>query len=64
MPIKKTPLKVARFLAGITQKEFAKETGISTSVISEIENGWRIPKPQELKKIRRVLPQFDESAGV
>ncbi len=60
MPIKNTPLKIARITAGLSQKEFAKETGITTSVISEIENGWRIPKPRELERIRKVLPQFNE----
>ena len=55
---------MARFLIGLSQKEFAKEVGISTSVISEIENGWRIPKPQELKKIQKVLPEFNGNTGV
>lgn len=59
MPIKQTPLKKARFNAGMTQREFSKKVGINPSTISQIEQGWRIIKPEELKRIRRVLPQFE-----
>ena len=59
MPIKQNPLKKARFLAGMTQREFAEKVGINPSIISQIEQGWRVIKPEELRKIRKALPEFD-----
>ena len=59
-----TRLKVLRVLEGISQLELAAKTGIDVSVISQLENGWRIPKPDQLKKLAEVLPELNQRGDV
>jgi predicted transcriptional regulator len=50
-----TNLKLQRIRAGLKQLDVFKMTGIDRSRLSLIENGWIDPKPEELRKINRVL---------
>ncbi|KHD85044.1 helix-turn-helix domain-containing protein [Heyndrickxia ginsengihumi] len=44
-------IRAFRKLKGYTQEGFAKELGISVSVLGEVERGSRLPTEQLLKKI-------------
>lgn len=50
--------KLARILSGKKQLEICKETGISVTVLSLLENGWKDPTPGQLEKLRTVFPQL------
>lgn len=54
-----TIFKQARVRAGKKQLELERETGIDRCRLSMIENGWREPKPEELEKLKRVLPGIE-----
>jgi transcriptional regulator with XRE-family HTH domain len=52
--------KLARLERGITQRWLSRETGIYHSRLSEIENGWRNVRPDELAKLENALPKLKE----
>lgn len=48
-------IKSCRTLAGVTQGDLAKRTGISRPVICQFENGKRVPKCDDLEIILNAL---------
>ncbi|WP_282156138.1 helix-turn-helix domain-containing protein [Cytobacillus gottheilii] len=48
-------IRAFRKLKGFTQESFAREIGISVSILGEIERGNRMPSEQLLIKISDVL---------
>lgn len=48
-------IRQARKAAGITQAELAKRLNISSVNISQLENGYRLPKVDTLQKIATAL---------
>ena len=48
-------LRAARVLRGETQREVAARAEISPSRLSEIETGWRRPRPEELARLVTAL---------
>lgn len=48
-------LKIARLKKGKSQRLLAWEIGITQSTYSLIEQGFRQPKPDEIKKITKAL---------
>lgn len=54
MPEKMT-LKVARAVSGISQKQLAKQIGVSASTISSWENYTSYPDARQINKILQVL---------
>jgi transcriptional regulator with XRE-family HTH domain len=48
-------IRAFRKLKGFTQESFAKELGISVSVLGEIERGNRVPTADILDKVANVL---------
>ncbi|ADC49733.1 putative transcriptional regulator [Alkalihalophilus pseudofirmus OF4] len=48
-------IRAFRKLKGFTQQRFAKEMGISVSVLGEVERGSREPDEKMLKKVTSVL---------
>ncbi|KAB2329164.1 helix-turn-helix domain-containing protein [Bacillus mesophilum] len=48
-------IRAFRKLKGFTQETFAREIGISVSILGEIERGNRMPSEQLLMKISDVL---------
>lgn len=50
--------RLARILGGRKQKEVALEAQIPLSSLSQIENGWLVPKPHQLRKLERTLPKL------
>ncbi|MEW9111527.1 helix-turn-helix domain-containing protein [Cytobacillus gottheilii] len=48
-------IRAFRKLKGFTQESFAREIGISVSILGEIERGNRMPSEQLLMKISDVL---------
>ena len=48
-------IRAYRKLKGYTQESFAKELGVSVSIIGEIERGNRLPTGDLLKKIGSTL---------
>lgn len=48
-------IRAFRKLKGFTQEGFAKELGVSISVIGEIERGNRVPETQLIEKISVLL---------
>ncbi|MFF2655850.1 Scr1 family TA system antitoxin-like transcriptional regulator [Kitasatospora sp. NPDC058032] len=48
-------IKILRELAGMTQKEFAKEVGYTESLIGAVEQGKRTPQRELLEASERVL---------
>lgn len=56
-------IRAFRKLKGFTQESFAREIGISVSILGEIERGNRMPSEQLLMKISDVLKtSLDEIA--
>ncbi|MFC5733346.1 helix-turn-helix domain-containing protein [Cytobacillus gottheilii] len=56
-------IRAFRKLKGFTQETFAREIGISVSILGEIERGNRMPSEQLLMKISEVLKtSLDEIA--
>jgi hypothetical protein len=53
--------KVARVLEGKKAIEIAHEARIPPSVYSLIENGWLIPKPEQLRRLERLLPKLRQA---
>ena len=49
------PMKLSRFLAGVTQVELSKKTKISQSALSRIENGKVKPNKKQKKAIAKAL---------
>jgi ribosome-binding protein aMBF1 (putative translation factor) len=56
--------RLARMQQGLLQVELAKKTKINVSILSQFENGWRIPTPRQLRKLKRVLPRLGEDLGL
>jgi len=48
-------IRAFRKLKGFTQESFAKELGISVSILGEIERGNRMPNLELLDKIAALL---------
>lgn len=48
-------IRAFRKLKGYTQEGFAKELGISVSVLGEIERGNRVPKDDVLASVAKIL---------
>ncbi|MFD2444281.1 helix-turn-helix domain-containing protein [Bacillus sp. CGMCC 1.16607] len=48
-------IRAYRKLKGFTQEGFAKELGISVSIVGEIERGTRLPNNELLNKISNLL---------
>jgi transcriptional regulator with XRE-family HTH domain len=48
-------LKIIRIKERKLQREIAAAAGLSASRLSEIENSWKIPRADELERIRRAL---------
>ncbi|KAA9011983.1 helix-turn-helix domain-containing protein [Niallia endozanthoxylica] len=48
-------IRAFRKLKGFTQESFAKELGVSVSVLGEIERGNRMPSQEIIEKITDVL---------
>jgi len=48
-------LKITRIRERKLQREIAAAAGLSASRLSEIENSWRVPRADELERIRRAL---------
>jgi hypothetical protein len=42
------------------QIEVSKQTRINVSLLSQMENGWRIPTPNQLKRLMKALPKLKE----
>lgn len=47
-------LKAARVNSGLTQKEFAKELGVSNTTVNNWENGDTEPSLSQLREISRL----------
>ena len=52
---KNLDLTVARIKLGKSQRLLSWETNISQSILSNIETGFRLPRPEEAAKIARAL---------
>lgn len=50
-----SPIRVYRRHRGLTQKELARATGISTSMLSEMENGIKQGSLDTIRKIAQTL---------
>ena len=48
-------IKQLRTDRGLTQKDFAKETGISRSYLSDLENNRKSPTVETLEKVARKM---------
>lgn len=59
-----TNFKLARFLLGESQLQVAARAGIHVSVLSQLENGWRNPTPDQIQKLERALPNLQEVSGL
>lgn len=57
---KLTSLKLRRLKAGLTALEVARDVGIHPSVLSLFENDWRVPPPEVLERIERVLARAEK----
>lgn len=56
-------LKLLRVAQKLRQREVARRAGLSSTHLSDIENGWRVPTSGELRRLYAALrthPQ-DES---
>lgn len=53
-----TIFKLERIKANLKALEVARKTGLTTSRLSLIENGWADPTPVEIEKLKRVLPKL------
>lgn len=50
-----TRLKVVRMTKGLRQADLAKQAGVSTALITQIENGRAVPSIRTLQAFARVL---------
>ena len=48
-------LKIERITQGLRQREVAARAGISQTQLSDIENAWRSPSAEHLRRICAVL---------
>ncbi|KUP04198.1 XRE family transcriptional regulator [Bacillus coahuilensis m2-6] len=48
-------IRAYRKLKGFTQEDFAKELGVSVSVLGEVERGNRMPSAELIHKVTEVL---------
>ncbi|MDT8862676.1 helix-turn-helix domain-containing protein [Alkalihalobacillus sp. MEB130] len=48
-------IRAYRKLKGYTQEEFAKQVGLSVSMLGEVERGNRLPNDTMLEQMARVL---------
>ncbi|GLB61584.1 helix-turn-helix domain-containing protein [Cytobacillus sp. NCCP-133] len=53
-------IRAFRKLKGFTQEGFAKELGVSVSILGEIERGNRMPAPALIEKIALALKVTQE----
>jgi len=59
-------LKLLRVACGVRQRELALQVGLSPSVLSDIEGGWRMPSAEEIAQICKALqidPERFERGG-
>lgn len=54
--------RMARLEEGKKQIEVAIRAGIPVATLSQFENGWRIPTPPQMKKLKRILPRLRDLA--
>lgn len=52
-------LKVRRIRRGVKQLQLSRETGISATRLSMIENGWVQPRADELERYEKALGERD-----
>ena len=50
-----SPLRLKRFIKGLTLYDIRQETGIDTAKLSLMERGYVAPKPEEKEKLARAL---------
>lgn len=50
--------RMARLEEGKKQIEVAIRSGIPVTTLSQFENGWRVPTPRQMKKLKRILPRL------
>lgn len=50
--------KLARLEEGKKQIQVPIETRIPLCTLSAFENGWRVPRPTELEKLKKALPKL------
>lgn len=55
MNVNPVAIKTIRELAGLTQAEFSRRTGISQGHISQIESGQKHPRPPTVRRIAIAL---------
>jgi len=48
-------LRALRLVRGLRQMEVAQAAGISPAVLSNLENGWREPRQDELLRLLQAL---------
>lgn len=56
-----TPWQRRRIVAGITQGSLAAMVGISPAVLGNIENGLRMPVPNEKARLELALSTFEQA---
>ena len=54
--------KLARIEEGKKQIELSVQTGIPIATLSQLENGWRNPTPEQLRKLMGALPKLRDLA--
>jgi len=52
---KLSPMRVRRFLCGLSLDALAYQTKIDQARLSRIERGWKMPTDRERRKIARAL---------
>ncbi len=53
--VRPTPIKTTSALLGITQREFARQSGINYQTVGRIYNGRRAPTPAFTEAAERIL---------
>ncbi len=53
-----TIFKLERVKSNLKALEVARKAGLNPTRLSLIENGWASPRPEELEKLRRILPNI------
>jgi transcriptional regulator with XRE-family HTH domain len=52
------PIAIYRKKLGWSQSELARKSGLHSTTISQIENGWLRPYPSQIKKLAKALDVF------
>ncbi len=59
-----TPLKLARSIEGMRQVELSKRLKIHNTTLSLLECGWRELTPEQLTKIKKILPSYNRAVEI